>query len=210
MWLDEFICDLFGLLLFGPAFAAAHQVYLRPMNSNPYEIGLAEPTHPPYAARHKMLVRLIKLLGWDQPIAVDPTHEKAERDLLNYILRDQYDAWSDILTDAQLGQAIVGVNAVFAAYGQIGYALPTADILSKLLRQLTIRLPPVVATLSPNGVPKLAASDIRHILYAGWIYSLGHMHLTADPLSFLDTNKLCDLALLQQRAIDLALEKKMK
>ena len=35
-WVDELICDLFGLLLFGPGFAAAHQVYLRPLNSNPY------------------------------------------------------------------------------------------------------------------------------------------------------------------------------
>jgi hypothetical protein len=29
-WLDELICDLFGLLLFGPGFSAAHQMYLVP------------------------------------------------------------------------------------------------------------------------------------------------------------------------------------
>jgi hypothetical protein len=67
-WVDELICDLFGLLLFGPSFAAAHRTYIRPLNPNPYEIGLADPSHPPYAVRHKVLARAIRLLGWDQPI----------------------------------------------------------------------------------------------------------------------------------------------
>ena len=39
-WLEELICDLFGLLLFGPGFAAAYRTYLRPMQANPYEVGL--------------------------------------------------------------------------------------------------------------------------------------------------------------------------
>ena len=58
-WLEELICDLFGLLLFGPGFAAAYRTYLRPMQANPYEVGLRNPTHPPYAVRHRMIVRTI-------------------------------------------------------------------------------------------------------------------------------------------------------
>jgi hypothetical protein len=64
-WLDELVCDLFGLLLFGPGFAAAHQVYLRPMHANAYELAFS---HPPYAVRHKLLVQTMQLLGWQAPI----------------------------------------------------------------------------------------------------------------------------------------------
>jgi hypothetical protein len=46
-WLDELICDLFGLLLFGPGFAAAHQALLKPTHPSPYRFNLFEPTHPP-------------------------------------------------------------------------------------------------------------------------------------------------------------------
>jgi hypothetical protein len=73
MWLDEFVCDLFGLLLFGLGFAVAHQVFLKPTNPNPFEVSLSDPTHPPYAARHKMLTRVIQLAGWQQP-GTDASH----------------------------------------------------------------------------------------------------------------------------------------
>ena len=55
-WLEELTCDLFGLLLFGPGFVAAHQALLRATHRTPYEIELSEPSHPPYAIRHKMLL----------------------------------------------------------------------------------------------------------------------------------------------------------
>jgi hypothetical protein len=34
-WLDELSCDLFGLVLFGPAFLAAHRTYLGHMDPDP-------------------------------------------------------------------------------------------------------------------------------------------------------------------------------
>lgn len=206
-WLDELICDLFGLLLFGPGFAAAHQVYLRPVHSNPY--GLAA-THPPYATRHKMLVRTMQILGWDQPIITQQPHQLAEQDLLTYVLSDSYDQWAMLLSDQQLKQAVAGINQVFSTHGSLGYVAPTSQTLTDLVSQLVLRLPPILAGISNKGAPQLRTVDIAHTLYAGWVYAVGASQLTLEPLTFLKTNMLCDHALLQQRAINIAITKKMK
>jgi hypothetical protein len=204
-WIVELICDLFGLLLFGPGFAAAHQVYLRPLNSNPYEIGLPQSTHPPYAVRHRMLVRTMRLLSWDVPVTTESPYQQAEQDLLNYVLLDSYDNWSTLVSDQQLSNAVAGIQRLFSSYRPLGYTTPEGHLLVGLIKQLDMRVPPIIATLSNTGKPQLSTTEIAHTLYAGWIYSL-----TSEPLSFLQTNKLCDHALLQQIAINLALEKKMK
>ena len=90
------------------------------------------------------------------------------------------------------------------------YAPPDEQTLFNLVRQLTMRLPPIIASLTDRGVPLLKDVDIAHTLYAGWVYSIGHGRLTTEPLSFLETNMLCDHALLQQSAINIAIAKKMK
>ncbi|RTM04137.1 MAG: hypothetical protein EKK33_35355 [Bradyrhizobiaceae bacterium] len=210
-WLDEFVCDLFGLILFGPGFAAAHRFYLSPTHPNPYEFSPStDPTHPPYAMRHRLLVNALHLLGWDKPVTSRPPVQESEKELLKYIFHDPFDAWCTLLSDAQLQNAIQGIQEVFAQYGKLGYARPTDDNLTKLVHQLQKRLPPIIAELSSIGDPVLSEIDISHTLYAGWIYSLGHKHLTSEPLSFLQTNMLCDQALLQQRAIAIAISKKVK
>jgi hypothetical protein len=180
------------------------------MNSNPYEIGLVDPTHPPYAIRRKMLVRTMHLLSWDRPILDEQPYQQAEQDLLNYALQDSFDQWSVILSDQQLNQAITGVKRVLSTYGSIGYVPPDRYTLTELVQQLTARLPPIIATLSSDGTPQLRRTDISHTLYAGWIYSIGASRLTPEPLPFLETNMLCDHALLQQRAINISIEKQMQ
>lgn len=205
MWLDEFVCDLFGLLLFGPGFAAAHQVYLNPTHPNPFEFSLSDPTHPPYAARHKMIVRAVHLVGWHQPVT-DPSHGiffSAESNLLNYVLRDPYPAWSTLFDDQQLTAAIRGVQKVLSTYGSLGYAQPVPEDLVSLIERLTKRLPPILAGITSKGKPLLSTVDIAHTLYAGWIYWCGRNNFP-EPLSFLTTNKLCDHALLQRQAINIA------
>ncbi|WP_439401840.1 hypothetical protein ACNJYA_00650 [Bradyrhizobium sp. DASA03068] len=210
-WIDEFICDLFGLILFGPGFAAAHKFYLSPTHPNPYEFAPAtDPTHPPYAMRDRLIVKAIQLLGWDKPVTSQSPVRQAEQELLNYIHHDSFAAWCTLLSDAQLQTAIDGIQEVFARYGQLGYVAPTDNSLTKLVLQLQKRLPPIIAELGPLGEPILSDTSISHTLYAGWIYSLGHKHLTTEPLSFLQANMLCDQALLQQRAIAIAILKKMK
>lgn len=68
-WLEELSCDLFCLVLFGPAFLAAHRTYLSPLDPDPYYIDFSGPTHPPYAVRQKMLRR-----RWSFSVGTIPLH----------------------------------------------------------------------------------------------------------------------------------------
>lgn len=207
-WLKELICDLFGLLLFGPAFLAAHRALLRPTHPDPYEVDLSEPTHPPYAVRHKMLVRAMQLLGWDTAVTVGGLTPflNAEQELLNYVLQDPYVSWAMIFTDAQLTNAMAAVQGLFKAHSGIGFERPDVPTLQKLVQRIVDGVPPVLVDIDGWGTPYLHLIDISQILYAGWIFWLGQKYLPHYvPENFLDTNKLCDLALLQQRAINIAI-----
>lgn len=205
-WLIELICDLFGLLLFGPGFAAAHQVLLKPYHRTAYDVGLDHPTHPPYAARHKMIVQAMSILGWPQPVTTSkqPHVYDAEIEALKYILTDPYDTWAALFDDKQLSSAIQGLQKALSTYGSLGYAQPSEDALIALTERLSRRLPPIVASIDSTGTPRLSRTSMAHALYAGWVYWLGRAHLSSNPLSFFETNRLCDQALLQERAIALA------
>jgi len=155
-----------------------------------------------------MLVRVMQLLGWDRPVTnkKHKTFHYMERELLTYVLHDQYTPWSTLFTDQQLKRAIKGIQTVFSAYGSLGYKQPSADTLGSLVERLTNRLPPIVAKIDSIGKPQLTRVEIAQTLYAGWVYWLGRKHLAKqDPLSFFLTNRLCDYALLQQRAINMTI-----
>jgi hypothetical protein len=204
-WLVELICDLFGLLLFGPAFVAAHCAQLKVTHPDPYEIELAEPTHPPYAVRRKMLVRAMQLLGWDVPVTAGGLNAyfNAEQELLTYVLDDPYHNWARFFTDPQLNTAIGAIQALFRVQNT-GYRPPKTHVLQGLVQHLSRGVPPVLVDVSDEGEPYLHLIDISQTLYAGWTFWLGRRHLP-DPIpkDFVDANRLCDLALLQQRAINL-------
>jgi hypothetical protein len=198
-WLDELSCDLFGLVLFGPAFLAAHRTYLGNMDPDPYHIDLSGPTHPPYAVRQKMLRRAMELLNWDKPI----THHDFEREFLEYLLYDPYDPWAAVFNDIQLRKAISRVKAAIAPVLHLAYKPIGTDVLTALVLRLENQLPPILDQLDPNGKPMLRKITISQTLHAGWAYWIGQRKLSlANPLTFFETNRLCDLALLQQRAIN--------
>jgi hypothetical protein len=205
-WVEELICDLFGLLLFGPAFVAAHRVLLRPTHRTPYEIDLLEPTHPPYAVRHKMLVRALRLLTWDKPVTAvtqGSVHE-AELETLNFILDDPYMTWALFFDDQQLNRAVPGLKSVLTQYGRLEYEQPVQEVVADLVDRLRRRLPPVAAHIGEDGSPTFKTMSRAHSLFAGWVYWLGRERLVKDcALTFLETNRLCDQALLQERGIAL-------
>ena len=214
-WLDEFICDLFGLLLFGPGFIAAHKALLQPAHPNPYKIDLEYPTHPPYAARQKFLTQALRILKWDQPISGQKYKSllHAERAFLSYIKNDPYAPWGWIFSDFQVRKAIVGIKVVLSKYGQLAYKHPSSETLSALVRRLTERVPPILAEIDAAGNPKVSKTDISHILYSGWVFWIGRNHFVngnEDALHFFDTNRLCERALLQQQAINMSLNPKRK
>jgi hypothetical protein len=138
-WLQELICDLFGLLLFGPSFIAAHRAMIRYSERNPYDLG---PTHPPYAVRQRMLVQGMRLLDWHQPSnALNAQLQDAERRALEYVMDDQYSDWATLFTDDQLRRAIDGVLQCLTARGGFQYERPSAEVLSELLRKLIDKMP---------------------------------------------------------------------
>lgn len=202
-WLIEFSCDLFGLILFGPAFLAAHRTYLSHIDPDPYHIDFSGPTHPPYALRHKMLRRVMELLDWHTPI----TNDEFEHEFLRHILEDPYKSWAQIFDDAQLGRAISGIKQVMNPIQHLAYKRPTAEVLMELVLRLSKRLPPILAQVDSEGKPALTKVSISQTLHAGWAYWIGREKLSAAELmTFFEVNRLCDLALLQQRAINDALD----
>jgi hypothetical protein len=204
-WMVELICDLFGLLLFGPSFLGAHRAVLAPMHPFPYEL---QESHPPYALRHRMLVRAMHVLGWSQTVTstADGAFFAAESDLLSYLLQDPYVPWCTAFPDAAIEGAVSGIRAIFAMKLGTGFMRPTPKMLTLLMDRLREAIPPQASSLESDGSPKLENLETSQVLYAGWAYWIGRAHLSdSASLGFFETNRLCDLALLQQRAINLKL-----
>jgi hypothetical protein len=198
-WLEELSCDLFGLVLFGPAFLAAHRTYLSPLDPDPYYIYFSDPTHPSYAVRHKMLRRAMELLGWHTTI----TNDAFEQEFLNYLLHDPFRSEFLVLDDAQLTRAIAGIHQVIRPLGALAYSPIPAEELRELVFMLARQIPPVRAQINPDGGVSLGEINVAQTLYAGWAYWIGRDKLSDPaPLNFFQTNRLCDLALLQQRAVN--------
>ena len=200
-WLIELTSDLFGLLLFGPSFMAAFRALLEPVNPVPASFDLADPTHPPFAVRHKMLVQALHILGWDSAVstAADKDVQTAEIKFFNYLKNESYPAWVKFFDDDQLRDAIGGIQSVL---GPLAYQIADAGLLVKLVKRLSRALPPIVDNFDTNGNPTLTRIDFRHILHAGWVYWIGYPRGTPNVLNFFNTNRLCNQALTQQRAIN--------
>jgi hypothetical protein len=202
-WVVELICDLFGLLLFGPSFLAAHRALLEPLHPSPYDFSAVQPTHPPYALRQRLLVQALRLLGWHIPIC-DPGEgdiHQAEAAFVEYIKSDPHSEWAGVFHDDQVSAAIVGIKEVLSPVPQLAYERGSAEVVAHLVRNIRSGIPPVRAGVDEQGKPELIVTQMPQLLYAGWVYWIGREKLTDKPLSFLDINRLCDHALLQQRAI---------
>ena len=203
-WYAELVCDLFGLLLFGPAFAAAHRALLWPLHRTPYAVPLRDPTHPSYAVRHKTLVMAMEVLGWHKPVIAKGSFAEAEKEALKYIMTDPYDRWAQPFDKRQIEDAIVGISDVHRDFGGHGYQKPSEKTVNELLSACQSYAADR-ADLSVDGNPLLSKTAMAHTPYAGWICWLGKAHLTIkEPLSFLHVNTLCGQALLQECAIKLA------
>jgi hypothetical protein len=203
LWLTEFTCDLYGLLLFGPAFLAAHRNIIEPTHQNPFRV---DSSHPPYAARHKMLLQAMKILQWQKTIslAADDDFHLAEVQALAELTDDPFPKWASIFSEEEVDDAIKGIKSCL---GTLGYVQPTRTNLVALLRRLKMSLPPILDGLTEDGNATLGETDFRQILHAGWLFWGGREKLEPPSfLSFLQTNQLCNQALLQQRAISEFLE----
>lgn len=210
-WLVELICDAFGLLLFGPAFLAAHHAYLLPLEPRPNTINVDESTHPPFSIRHKFLIQLMKSAKWNTPITslADGNIYLAEKDFLDSLLQDTHDNWAAFFTDAEIDEIVSEIKLLFQSYGSMSYEPASSTAIKALIKRLIRGSPPILDSIDASGKVHLESVRISQTLYAGWAYWAGREHLKLEPnfipLDFLSVNKLCDYALLQQRAIDLTI-----
>jgi len=202
LWLHEFICDLFGLLLFGPAFLAAHRSIIEPSHPDPLKVDLLEPTHPPYGVRHAMLVQAMRLLKWHKTITMDADGDVhlAELKVLTELTQDMTSKWARLFSEEELDNAIKGIQSTLSG---LGYVQPSQANMVALVGRLKRSLPPILDGINPDGTSKTEKADFRQILHAGWVFWGGRDLLEPrSELSFLQTNQLCNQALLQQRAIN--------
>jgi hypothetical protein len=69
-WSVEFLCDLFGVLTVGPAFAWAHLHVSAKRGGDPYAVPAFSPTsHPPDAARMAVILRALASAGYGVAVA---------------------------------------------------------------------------------------------------------------------------------------------
>lgn len=205
-WIVELICDLFGLMIFGPAFAAAHRAYLEPSSRSAHEVHIERLSHPSYALRRKIIVQALRILGWDQPVSTDHGSAifEAETAFIQYLADCELEAWAEVFTDDQVRDALAMIRRAFKRSGTAVADRPEPAILTALVTRLARGLPPIVEQISPEGVVSHQAIAVEHQLYAGWTAWVGAGPLEGQSLTFSQINELCDMALLQQFAIDLS------
>lgn len=218
-WRFELLCDLFGLVLFGPAFAAAHRMILEPLTA-PEDYAIESATHPPYRLRKKLLADAMTLLHWMEPvIAATNTGgaeagRAAEAALLAYAGGDAPDDWHRLIGIEDLEAILAALTEMFDRLPGLAYSRPDPEILRELLDRLAWCRPPIVQGLDPDDNPVNERVPIQHCLYAGWAFWFGRDALEAPrldarpdmpSLNFHQVNRLCEQALLQQRAIDAVL-----
>jgi hypothetical protein len=158
-----------------------------------------------------MLIQLVKNLGWHIPITPlsSANYRDAENEFLGPLLQDDYDDWATFFQDDEIAEIATELTKLFARDGSIAYVPPAPDTLADMIKQLVRGCPPVVAKVLDKNSVDLKKIRIASTLYAGWVYWAARDRFRHLPdfveLTFVEVNKLCDQALLQQRAIDLFL-----
>jgi hypothetical protein len=204
-WFQEFMCDLFGMVSFGPSFLAAHKTLLSALDPTGYRWG---PQHPPYACRKAMLWRACEYLGWNRYI--DKLKNSRLRASVRHF-RDEYigkstpGAWEDVFTAGQVGRAVDSLAQILKDASSEPFPFPDEATLSQLVTMLLDRIPACGSDLSNSKNRRNRGIDFRHILFAGWLAwsSIESERKDEQDLDFSQMNKLCEMGLLHQRAIDL-------
>ena len=201
-WFQEFMCDLFGLVTFGGSFLAAHRTLLLALDPTGHRWG---PYHPPYICRRAMLWRACKHLKWNEfpeTIGDAGLRSEIERFVNEHSGPTPLGAWEDVFTQEQVAAAVDGLISILSAAGTSCFSMPDEATLRPLMRMLHERIPPCGSDQSGAEVPVNRSVDFRHILFAGWLVG-ERTNGGAEEIRFLELNKLCEMGLLQQRAIDL-------
>lgn len=201
-WLEEILCDLIGLLIFGPSFVAAHCELL--YATSPTGAGFSQ-QHPPACSRVNMILSAATILGYDDTSTFSPKSFKdASIDFWNELhSHSQSDDWSNLFTQEQLTNVLQRISTLLKENDPSHYPSETPEILSDLFNQLNEKVPPVGFKIYDDDELECKQIDFRHILYAGWI-----VRSYTPDMPFKILNQLCEHGIMQQRGIDMYLEVK--
>lgn len=198
-WIEEILCDLVGLAIFGPGFLAAHCRLLYTVAPSGITIGV---DHPPVAWRFNMVWEASKILGYDVvPIPQDPHHQEIEKfwNVMEEFRKEE--PWFNLLPMPILEEAILEIKSLLEEKAPAFYPIPDINKIGFLLNQLGQLIPPVGYCISDTHQPELTKVDFRDIIYAGWIAAVNDQRVT-----FKRINQLCEHAIMQQRAIEMVLD----
>lgn len=197
-WTEEVLCDLIGLVTFGPCFVAAHCRLLYTIDPSGLILG---EEHPPVAWRVNMILTGATLLGYDKlPNEANDRFAPTKRfwDYTKSFAKP--DSWYDFLTTQQLRDALNGIKTLLDLHPPASYTIPHDELMDGLITKLAKLVPPVGHEIKNNSLHKNFNVDFRHIIYAGWI---AEHHDPKPP--FKRINQLCEHAIMQQQAIEITL-----
>jgi hypothetical protein len=145
----------------------------------------------------------MRLLGYDQIAVTNPEHLAATQSFWRKLeSHRKQEPWYELFTDQQLQDTLNDLRTWLSNHPPAKYDAPNPATLDKLLDMLAKQIPPIGFEVDAEGKPTCVDVDFRHILYAGWIAS----HERANN-EFVRINRLCEHAIMQQRAILLFKEK---
>lgn len=198
-WVEEVLCDLIGLTIFGPAFVAAEISLLRSLDPSGNSWG---PYHPVVGWRINLLRRACSLLRYDKAPSGAKVFVDASADFWQFIdSAISANAWYDILSDQELLAALQALQVICQTHDPAAYVPPTDGELEVLFTQLRNKIPPVGFSIDAKGTIQRREVDFRSILFAGWIASKANI----EAVPFWLANKLCEHGIMQQRAISMTL-----
>lgn len=194
-WKEEILCDFIGLLTFGPSFVAAECNLLYSFDSDGAAVGQQ---HPPVGCRANYLLTGASIRGYDKATFADASLANAVRNYwINLKARKQSNPWFDVFSDTQIRDTADAIAALLQPLFPACYTSPSESDLKHLVSQLNRTVPPVGFTITDDRTSRCWKIDFRHILYSGWLKSIDAMEITFEQL-----NRLCEHAIMQQRAID--------
>jgi hypothetical protein len=198
-WRQELFCDLFGLLLIGPSFVFAHRSLLLSLDSTGIAIS---GSHPALFSRCAMLDRAVDHLGWKMaPGGAGSVVKDAMArafGMCDSVVRGAPPA-SRILDDLQIDLATDALADVLRTKDPALLSQPSFGSIREMVDGIFSLTPPVRTTIVSDDEFRNPKSDFRDILLAGWL--AWHSPRRPGGLTFLSINRLCDRAILFERAI---------
>jgi hypothetical protein len=205
-WAKEIFCDLFGLIMIGPAFIPAFTTLIEPSyRPSGFEY---VPSHPPYSTRALALLQAARALHMLPSEEGDGKIAQLTKELDNNFKANatRYEQTPYAFLDkSNIERASVALADFMDTFADELSPLrcPTTDerMLDGLVAVLLQRIPPVSPLPHPtrDGLSPPELIDFRHLLYAGWI---GWSKMTdASPEEFAKLNRYCAHAILQQEGV---------